>query len=219
MSHWVVILIKLTKRQQSILRLVKEKGPITGDGIGNHFNLTRATLRPDLTILTMMGLLAARPRVGYYYPGSEARTMLEEQMDSVSLKTVTALPLVIETGRSAYDAIVSLFLEDHSTLFVVDESGGLVGVVTSKDLLKLSMGGSDLHKLPVELVMTRYPQVEWLDEKASLLDAINKLAESQVECLPVLKEGKIPTGRFDRSAALDLLQELARGDFEEGIYG
>ncbi len=201
------------------MRLVKEKGPITGDGIGVHFNLTRATLRPDLTILTMLGLLDARPRVGYYYSGSEARTMLAEHMDSVKLKTVTALPLVVETGRSAYDAIVALFLEDHSTLFVVDESGNLAGVVTSKDLLKVSMGGSDLHKLPVELVMTRYPQVEWLDENATLLEAIERLAESKVECLPVLREGRSPTGRFDRSAAMELLQELARGNFEEGIYG
>lgn len=212
-------MIRLTKRQQAILRLVREQGPITGDDIGSHFNLTRATLRPDLTILTMMGLLEARPRVGYYHPGSKVRSILMEQLESIPVKDVKSLPLVVETGRSAYDAIVSLFLEDHSTLFVVDGKGNLAGVVTSKDLLKVAMGGSDLHKLPVELVMTRFPQVEWVAEDSMVLDGIEKLAQSQVECLPVLKDGRLPTGRFDRSTVLKLLLELAEGNLEEDIYG
>jgi predicted ArsR family transcriptional regulator len=57
MSQLVVSAIRLTKRQEGILKLVKEKGPITGEEIGANFNLSRATLRPDLAILTMSGLL------------------------------------------------------------------------------------------------------------------------------------------------------------------
>lgn len=212
-------MIRLTERQKAILRLVREKGPITGDEIGTHFNLARATLRPDLTVLTMMGLLEARPRVGYYHPGSKARSFLTEQLDSLAVKKIKALPLVVEAGRSAYDAIVTLYLEDHSTLFVVEAEGELAGVVTSKDLLKVAMGGSDLHELPVELVMTRYPQVEWVDEEASVLEGVEKLAQSQVDCLPILRNCRLPIGRFDRSTVLKLLQELAEGNLEEEIYG
>ena len=56
-----------TERQQRIVEIVKASGSITGEKIAAMLNLTRATLRPDLTILTMSGVLVARPRVGYSY--------------------------------------------------------------------------------------------------------------------------------------------------------
>ncbi|MGG3736278.1 helix-turn-helix domain-containing protein, partial [Heyndrickxia coagulans] len=64
-----MITIELTKRQEQILEIVKTNGPITGEHIAEKLNLTRATLRPDLAILTMAGYLDARPRVGYFYTG------------------------------------------------------------------------------------------------------------------------------------------------------
>ena len=45
--------IELNKRQDAILEIVKDNGPITGEQIADRLNLTRATLRPDLAILTM----------------------------------------------------------------------------------------------------------------------------------------------------------------------
>ncbi|RYD04099.1 hypothetical protein N752_16080 [Desulforamulus aquiferis] len=54
--------MELSKRQETILEIVKKNGPITGEQIAEQLNLTRATLRPDLSILTMAGLLEARPR-------------------------------------------------------------------------------------------------------------------------------------------------------------
>ena len=65
--------IELNKRQEDILQIVKENGPITGEHIAERLNLTRATLRPDLAILTMAGFLDARPRVGYFYSGKSIR--------------------------------------------------------------------------------------------------------------------------------------------------
>lgn len=65
--------IELNKRQEDILQIVKENGPITGEHIAERLNLTRATLRPDLAILTMAGFLDARPRVGYFYSGKNVR--------------------------------------------------------------------------------------------------------------------------------------------------
>lgn len=61
--------IELSDRQEKIIEIVKESGPITGEKIADRLNLTRATLRPDLAILTMAGFLDARPRVGYFYTG------------------------------------------------------------------------------------------------------------------------------------------------------
>ena len=58
--------MELSNRQEKIVEIVKANGPITGEKIGEHLSLTRATLRPDLAILTMAGFLEARPRVGYF---------------------------------------------------------------------------------------------------------------------------------------------------------
>ena len=71
--------MELSKRQETIIEIVKNDGPITGEQIAERLNLTRATLRPDLSILTMAGFLEARPRVGYYYNGKTADRILAEK--------------------------------------------------------------------------------------------------------------------------------------------
>ena len=50
----------LSERQETILRIVKESSPITGQKIANQLHVTRAALRSDLAILTMLGLIDAR---------------------------------------------------------------------------------------------------------------------------------------------------------------
>ena len=62
------------------MEIVKENGPITGEHIADQLNLTRATLRPDLAILTMAGFLDARPRVGYFYTGKSGMQLLTENL-------------------------------------------------------------------------------------------------------------------------------------------
>ena len=65
--------VELSERQEKIIEIVKESGPITGEQIADNLNLSRATLRPDLAILTMAGYLDARPRVGYFLLGKQDR--------------------------------------------------------------------------------------------------------------------------------------------------
>ena len=77
--------MKLNERQKKILQIVKENGPITGEQIASALSLTRATLRPDLSILTMTGMLEARPRVGYMYVGKKNASMLHEKLDTLTV--------------------------------------------------------------------------------------------------------------------------------------
>jgi len=79
--------IELNKRQEQILEIVKDNGPITGEQIAERLNLTRATLRPDLAILTMAGFLDARPRVGYFYTGKSGVQLLTDNLNKLLLKT------------------------------------------------------------------------------------------------------------------------------------
>jgi len=56
--------LEWTERQQRIVEIVKDSGSITGEKIAAKLDLTRATLRPDLTVLTMFGVLEARSEEG-----------------------------------------------------------------------------------------------------------------------------------------------------------
>ncbi len=75
----MVISIQLSERQEKIIDIVKYNQPITSENIAKKLKLTRATLRPDLAILTMSGILDARPKVGYFYTGKTTLSFISEK--------------------------------------------------------------------------------------------------------------------------------------------
>lgn len=208
--------IEFSSRQEEILDIVKRFGPITGEQIAEKLNLTRATLRPDLAILTMSGLLEARPRVGYFYGGKTTRSLLSEKLSNFVVGDLKSLPVVIAEQKSAYDAVVAMFTEDVGTLSVVCDKGYLVGIISRKDLLKLALGGTDLHKVPVEIVMTRMPNVITTVPEEPVFQAAKKILRHQVDGLPVVKpvteqSGTIRyqvIGRFTKTNITRLIVEL-----------
>ncbi|MEH6888304.1 helix-turn-helix transcriptional regulator [Bacillus sp. JJ864] len=185
-----MIIIELNKRQEHIIQIVKDNGPITGEAIAEQLNLTRATLRPDLAILTMAGYLEARPRVGYFYTGKTGGQLLSEAVKKIIVQDYQSRPVVIDKNVSVYDAICTMFLEDVGTLFIVDQNTLLVGVVSRKDLLRASLGKQDLASLPVNIIMTRMPNVTICRKEDSLYDVAMDLIEKQIDSVPVVKETK-----------------------------
>jgi DeoR family transcriptional regulator, catabolite repression regulator len=183
-----VIPIELNKRQDKILEIVKEKGPITGEQIADLLNLTRATLRPDLAILTMAGYLDARPRVGYFYTGKSGTQLLTENLQKLYVKDFQSIPVVVSENVSVYDAICTMFLEDVGTMFVVDQASILVGVLSRKDLLRASLGNQDLTNMPVNIIMTRMPNITMCQKEDLLIDVAQKLILKQIDALPIVKE-------------------------------
>lgn len=179
--------IELNKRQEKILEIVKENGPITGEHIADRLGLTRATLRPDLAILTMAGFLDARPRVGYFYTGKSGTQLLTENLKKLYVKDYQSIPVVVNENVSVYDAIVTMFLEDVGSLFVVDQSSLLVGVLSRKDLLRASIGKQELTTIPVNIIMTRMPNITMCEKDDLLIDIAKKLIEKQIDALPVVK--------------------------------
>jgi DeoR family transcriptional regulator, catabolite repression regulator len=180
--------IKLTKRQDEILKIVKESGPITGQQIAEKLSLTRAALRPDLAILTMAGNLDARPRVGYFFNHNHVVKQQAEQFVLRKVADYKALPIVVEKSTSVYDAIVQLFLEDVGTLYAIDGEGFLAGVISRKDLLRTAIGNKDLQELPCSVIMTRMPNVITVTPEETLLEAAKKMITNHIDSLPVVKE-------------------------------
>ncbi|WP_428909160.1 helix-turn-helix transcriptional regulator [Niallia sp. Krafla_26] len=193
----MVLTIELNKRQEQILEIVKENGPITGEHIADRLNLTRATLRPDLAILTMAGFLDARPRVGYFYTGKTGVQLLTDNLQKLYVKDYQSIPVVVNENVSVYDAIVTMFLEDVGTLFVVDSQSLLVGVLSRKDLLRASIGKQELTTLPVNIIMTRMPNITFCFKNDLLVDIAKKLIEKQIDSIPVVKESESTQGGYE----------------------
>ncbi|MGM7702035.1 helix-turn-helix transcriptional regulator [Pseudalkalibacillus sp. Hm43] len=180
--------IELNNRQERIVEIVKDFGPITGEQIAEQLDLTRATLRPDLAILTMAGYLDARPRVGYFYTGKTSAQLLTEKIRQIKVKDYLSLPVVVQESSTVYDAICTMFLEDVGTLFVVNKEAKLAGVLSRKDLLRASMGNQDLNSIPVTIIMTRMPNITVCTKDDFLIDVAEKLIDKQIDAVPVVKD-------------------------------
>ncbi|OCA86432.1 helix-turn-helix transcriptional regulator [Pradoshia sp. D12] len=207
--------IELSKRQEQILQIVKDNGPITGENIAEQLNLTRATLRPDLAILTMAGYLDARPRVGYFYTGRTETQLLTDNLKKLLVGDYQSIPIVVSEGVSVYDAICTMFLEDVGTLFVVDKESLLVGVLSRKDLLRASLGQQELSSIPVHIIMTRMPNITICTKEDLLIDVAEKLIDKQIDALPVVKKspkGFEVTGRLTKTNITKAFVGLARDD-------
>jgi CBS domain-containing protein/biotin operon repressor len=185
--NMVVRKIELTKRQELIIQIVKENGPITGENIAEQLNLTRATLRPDLSILTMAGYLDARPRVGYFYTGKSGTQLLTENLQKILVRDYNSIPVLVKENVSVYDAICTMFLEDVGTLFVVDQNSLLVGVLSRKDLLRASIGKQELTALPINIIMTRMPNITMCEMDDNLIDVAKLLIDKQIDALPIVR--------------------------------
>ena len=206
----------LSPRQEKIAEMVRTLGPITGEQIAERLNVTRAALRPDLAILVMSGMVDARPKVGYYYTGKNASNLLTEQVSRIKVQDVQSVPVVVTAGTSAYDAVVTMFLEDVGSVFVVETGGILAGVVSRKDVLKVAMGGSDLHKMPVKVLMTPMPKIVVTSPDESVLTAAKKIIDNEVDSLPVVSlntPGKAyeVIGRLTKTNIARLFVELGEG--------
>jgi CBS domain-containing protein len=182
-----VIIIQLNQRQLKIIDIVKENEPITSENIASHLNLTRATLRSDLAILTMTGILDARPKVGYFYSGGSDINLLKDNLKDKTVKDIMSMPIVVKRDISIYDVIVNMFLSDVGSIFIIDEDENLCGIVSRKDLLKATIGTNDINKMPVGMIMTRTPNVVTVGENEDIVIATKKIIDHEVDSVPVVK--------------------------------
>ncbi|HPT70277.1 MAG TPA: CBS domain-containing protein, partial [Syntrophomonas sp.] len=98
-----------------------------------------------------------------------------------------SMAVVVKENCSIYDAIVTLFVEDTGSIFVLDAENYLAGVVSRKDLLKTTLGQADIHKMPVSVIMTRMPNIITATGDDTTVEAVKKIVEHEVDSLPVVK--------------------------------
>ena len=178
--------MNLSSRQEEIISLVKENQPITSEALAERLGVTRAALRADLAVLTMIGTLAARPKVGYVYLGESSAGLVYEYISKIKVSEIMSKPITVSEDTMVYDAIVFLFLNDVGTLFV-ENNGVLTGAVSRKDFLKISIGGTDIHKVPVGVIMTRMPNIICANENDNAYDLAKKIIENEIDSITVVK--------------------------------
>lgn len=186
--------MKLSPRQEEIVLLVKENQPITSEAIAEKVGVTRAALRADLAVLTMIGRLDARPKVGYVYNGKSSSGLVYQQISKIKVSEIMSKPVTVSEDTMVYDAIVYLFLNDVGTLFI-ENNGVITGAVSRKDFLKISIGGTDIHKVPVGVIMTRMPNIICANENDNAYDLAKKIIEHEIDSIPVVEILKKTDGR------------------------
>lgn len=198
------------------MQIVKKNEPITSEAIASKLNLTRATIRPDLAILSMAGLLDARPKVGYFHTGKTDLSYISDKIKSIKVSEVKSIPIVVDESVSVYDSLVSLFLEDVGSIYVTN-NGYISGLVSRKDFIKSMMGDIDLNKIPIAMIMTRMPNLIYVEEDDSVLDAAFKMIDHEIDSVPVVeldankKDYKV-TGRITKTTITRLFVELGRNE-------
>lgn len=207
--------IQFSERQQRIIDIVKEHQPITSEQIASMIGLTRATLRPDLSILTMSGLLDARPKVGYFYTENTMKSHEIREVSSRKVGDVMSVPVIVEESNSIHNTIVTMFLEDVGSIFITDGKH-LTGVVSRKDLLKNALGGSDINKIPVSMAMTRMPNIIYSKADETVVEATRKIIDHEIDSIPIVIseiEGNIEKleviGRFSKTNIARLFMEIS----------
>jgi len=210
--------IELTGRQREIIAIVKQHAPITGEQIAESLGLSRPTIRSDLSVLMMLGLIDAKPKVGYFLGKAfSPEGKLNLRLKEIKVKEAMSRPAAIRENATVHDAVFTMFLEQSSMLTVTDDAGGLTGVVTVKDLLKVAFGNPNASSIPVQMVMTRQPRVVTVTPEDMVLEAAAKMIEHQVSALPVVRsrEGeddhKPPEliGKISKTNVVQLLVDVA----------
>jgi len=174
--------LKLSERQKKIVEIVKEHQPLSGEKISELLDISRATLRSDLSFLTLVGILKATPKVGYTYSGSDLETLF-----------------FFDTFRK------------EDVLYVIDEHKLLLGILSRKDLLRASLN-TNIDSTPVAVCMTRMPHIKTCYKDMNILEAAAVLQDFAIDSLPVVdkdNERKI-LGTVTKSALLDYIIQEAR---------
>lgn len=214
--------MKLTDTQRTIVELLKDEGHMSQSDIAEKLGVAKSSIRGDLALLTTLEILGARQSYGYYYQGKKNYILFAELLKSFPIENIMSMPVIIEERTSVYDAIVTMFLENVGSIYIT-KNGNLVGVVSRKDLLRAAIGNQDLNNTPVNVVMTRMPNIKTVTPETSVFECAKIIVESQIDGVPVIElDRKVPgvvrvVGRITKTNITNLFVRMGNDYFIEGM--
>jgi PAS domain S-box-containing protein len=133
--------------------------------------------------------------------------------NSPDLETILDRSLLkVAPNTSALEAIKLMSREDASCLFVVEDSQ-LLGSLTEKEALKLTISGRDLSRLTIAEVMEKSTSAIELSQMQDSSTVLSLLAQHKYDYLPVVDEKKQLLGTIS-SKSITLSQQLEKKETE-----
>ncbi|KRM57912.1 hypothetical protein C5L31_000111 [Secundilactobacillus malefermentans] len=192
-----------TDRQTKIINMLKKTSPLTGDTIAKTLGLSVPTIRGDLRLLTTVGVLKSRPKVGYRYQGDQLVNVDYDDLYDIPVGDIMLAPTKINDEASLQEAVSKLFLKDVGSLYVVDQQQQIVGLISRKDLLRASFNSTNPESMLASVIMTRMPNLISATPQTTVMEAGKLLLKHQVDSLPVVEKkgslkviGKITKNRI-----------------------
>lgn len=99
---------------------------------------------------------------------------------------------VILENASLRNAIVEMSSKGLSMVTIVNGNGQLKGIITDGDLRRMLEKGVDVYRISVTDVMTENPK--WIDYREMAVNALQKMSDKKITCMPVLDEKKKVVG-------------------------
>lgn len=100
-------------------------------------------------------------------------------------------------------------------MFITDE-GYLAGIVSRKDLIRFMIGDADIKKTPISVIMTRMPNIFYVDIDDTVYKAANLIVSKGIDSLPVVevknnKDLEV-VGRFTKTNVTRLFVDVCDGE-------
>ena len=95
--------------------------------------------------------------------------------------------VILENGLLR-SAIVEMSSKGLSMVTIVDNNHQLKGIITDGDLRRMLEKGVDVYHISVADVMTKNPK--WIDYREMAVNALQKMSDRKITCMPVLNEKK-----------------------------
>ncbi|MGL6064375.1 MAG: CBS domain-containing protein [Fusobacteriaceae bacterium] len=191
--------MELTQRQIKIVEIIKEHKSIKGEEIAEKLCLTRSALRTDFSILVNSNIIKSKQKIGYVYneESRDKKDIKEKNIKNENIncsKTkknyiyeIMSKPITVDYNMSIYETILFIFHNDVGTLFIT-KNNALVGLVSRKDLLKSTIGEKNIENIPINVIMTRMPNIVLIKENDEIISGVEKIINQEIDSLPVVRE-------------------------------
>jgi len=131
-------------------------------------------------------------------------------------------PVTIDPDSTIQDAACKMRGENVSCLLVVDGNGGLVGIVTDRDMRSRVVAKALPYDSSVSAIMTATPLT--LEADDYLFDAILLMSRNTIHHLPVLRDGALAgvitsttLVQTQNTSSIHLVRDIYKRDTPEGM--
>ena len=127
---------------------------------------------------------------GLHHPaGSLGKRLLVKVSDLMYSNENNA---IVNVGSTLQNAIVEMSTKGLSMVTVIDDEMRLKGIITDGDLRRMLQRGVDVYHEVIDRVMTKNPK--WIDSRELAVNALQKMNDLRITCMPVLNEEMIVSG-------------------------